>query len=222
MRQLDVGMQSAAYVLNAPEPFAWLAGVQLPTDPETWLRVNSTKEPVSHLEAIDGTPVVWRPYPMTVGVIRATNEGDLTQIQVAVDAGDGQVMQYLEDYDGLDGQQAELRLVNLSYVNNENADILFKGEVSLVESGAKSVTFTIGSKSIKKILFPGNRFQRDSCIFPFGGTRCGHNLLTSSFAAGDCTHTLGFCKRVGADELANGVTVNHPLRIGLFPGISNE
>ncbi|NNL47239.1 MAG: hypothetical protein HKO76_02620 [Acidimicrobiia bacterium] len=201
--------------LEAESGMVWLAEAEIPSSPLTRIRLTSNNESLNFGQALDGTPNVYWPYPMKVGVISRSKSGDIPQLQVTISNTARDVMEYMVQYNGLVGQPAAIRLISLSSLEDYDNQLPFLGEIVTSEASHESVTFAIGRFNVKQLVFPRRRFVAHHCRFPFGGPECGydrdHPLATYSI----CGRTYNECVTRGDDEeLVMGVARQHPERFG--------
>jgi phage-related protein len=177
--------------------------------------VTSNNDDVQFGTTLDGEPVGYTPWPMSIGKIVRTKKGDLPQMTITVSNAKRALPGYLETYDGLVGQPAVLQLVSLGELNNADAALRFDGEVMGAEVSAEQVTFTIGSVNLKQLKFPSQRFVKEHCRFRFGGALCGYNVNHPNATYSTCPRTYAACDERGDDEEnVMGVTRQHPKRFG--------
>lgn len=210
-----------ARALEATAALVWLVEVEIPTTPDlSRLRLTTNNEPVTFGAALDGTPRIFKPFPMKVGAITRTKEGDLPQIQVAVANAEGVVVPYLETYRGLVGQKAVVQLVSLAELSDFSASLRFDGEIVAVEMDSESATLSIGAFNAQGMVFPKNRHVAEHCRFLFGSNGCGYNLNHPLRTFTTCPRTFRACIERGDDEEnVMGVKRQHPDRWGGFRGI---
>lgn len=205
--------------LEAQDGMVWLAEVEVPTSPPERVRVTSNNEPINFGESLAGVPNRYTPFPLKVGVITRTREGDLPQIQVVVGNARWRLAGLMEDHDGLIGQKAVVRLVSLGELDNLSAQLRFDGEVVSSRMNTEVVSFSIGSFNLKKISFPRNRYVSEHCRFVFGSPECGYALNHPLASFTTCPRTIAACTARGDDEEdVMGVERLHPERFGGFRG----
>jgi phage-related protein len=206
--------------LQAEFGMVWLAEVEVPASPLQRIRATSNNEPLTFGSAIDGTPNIYQPFPMKIGVISRTKEGDLPTIQVGVGNARWSLMTYLEAHDGLVGQPASVRLVSLGELNNRSAALQFDGEVVSTDVDVEAVVFSVGAYNAKQIQFPKNRFVGGHCRWAFGGPECGYNTNHPLASFTTCPKTFAACQERGDDEEdVMGVVRRHPERWGAWRAI---
>lgn len=201
--------------LQAPSGFAWLAEVEIPSTPITRLRITTNNEEVAFGSSITGETVGYTPWPMSIGKIVRQKKGDLPQITVAVSNAKRVLPAYLENYSGLVGQPAVVQLVSLGELDNASAALRFDGEVQTTEVSVEQVVFTIGSRNLKDMQFPSQRFVSEHCRFRYGGSGCGYNVNHPLNLILDCPKTYVACQERGDnEENVLLVTRQHPERFG--------
>lgn len=206
--------------LQAPDGFAWLGEVEVPTDPVTRIRVTTNNKDVTFGAAIDGTPVVYTPWPMTIGRIVRQKKGDLPQLLFTVSNAKQKFPQIMKDHNGLVGQPAVIQLISLGELDNASASLRFDGEVMGAEVTVTQVTFKIGTLNLKQMKFPAQRFVSDHCRHRFGGPGCGYNVNHPLATFTTCPRSYAACDERGDDE-ENVMLVarQHPERFGGWRGI---
>lgn len=213
--------QQDARKLEATYPLVWLAEVEIPSTPDpTRFRITSNNEPVEFGIALDGTPRVYRPFPLQVSAISRTKDGDLPSVEIAVSNAHGMLSPFLEQYRGLTGQPAVVQLVSLGELANTAATLRFTGEVVSAAIDASSVTIEIGAYNADGMQFPKLRHSAEHCRFTFGGPGCGYQLNHPLASYTTCPRTYQACVERGDDEEdVMGVIRQHPDRFGGFRGI---
>ena len=208
-------------------PWIWLVEVEVPTSPPTRYRFASNLEPVNFGVNSDGDPLTYSPFPIHVGEVRQTAEGDIPTIDVTVYNAERVVGFAVDEYDGLIGQPVKIILVSVSDLSNPASRIEERAEIQGVTVSAEAVTFTLSAYSLYRAQLPAFRHVSRSCRWQYGSAPCGYQLVagaTESVGGGfsTCPKTVEACEERGADELARGATVLHPQRFGGFPGIPRQ
>lgn len=213
---MTFNFEKDARALEAGAGLVWLAEVEVPSSPLTRFRVTSDNEPVYYGESSEGVGNVYYPYPIRVGQILRQKKGDLPQIALSVSNARRVLPTYLEQYDGLVGQPAIIRMVSLGELENYSAALRFDGEIIGTEVTVEQVNFTIGSFNPKGTMFPKERFTGEHCPYAkFGGPECGYPVDNPSAAFSSCPRTYAACVERGDDEdTLTGVIRQHPDRFG--------
>jgi len=201
--------------IAATDEMVWLVEAEIPSSPLTRIRLTSNNNALTFGEALDGTPNTYWPYPMKVGGITRTKAGDLPQIQVAISNSAKDVMEYMVEYNGLVGQPAAVRLVNLGNLQDYENQLPFQGEIITTEASHQAVTFSIGRFNVKSLRFPRQRFVAHHCRFQFGAPPCGYDRDHPTATYSTCGRTYPECVTRGDDEESvMGVSRQHPTRFG--------
>lgn len=211
--------------LAQDQPLIWLIEVSIPSDPPTRLRITNYNDPVLYGQNSQGAALTYSPFPALHGEISESSKGDLRDFEVKVSNVTLELMAAIDQYEGLIGQEVVLRIVSAAALNDPNAQIDYVGSISACSVDQEAATFTVGSVNLTKAKFPRNRYVARHCRFRYGGPECGYMIPVSpppddTIGGGlsTCARTIEACEDHGADELARGVTVLHPLRYGGFPG----
>lgn len=201
--------------LEAAAGLVWLAEVEVPTSPPTRVRATSNNEPITFGESLGGVPNIYQPFPLKIGVINRTKEGDLPQIQVGVGNSKWALMPILEAHSGLVGQLGSVRLISLGELGNRSAALHFTGEVVSTDVKVDAVVFSLGSFNANRVQFPANRFVGEHCRFTFGSPECGYNRNHPLASFTTCPRNFVACEERGDDEEdVMGVPRQHPKRFG--------
>lgn len=220
-RQLTASLTAAAGKLRDVSPWVWLLEIEIPTTPATRYRL------AANPEAIVFGGQTYSAFPFSVGEIQTTAEGDIPTVEVSVDNAVRAIGFAVEQYDGLTGQKARLLVVNTSDLTNPASAIVEDVDVQSANVSGQSVTLTLAAYSLYRIMIPGHRYVSRGCRWQFQSAECGYVAVsgaTDTVGGGFtfCRKNLAQCRQRGADELARGVTVLHPRRIGGYPGIPRK
>lgn len=198
--------------------------VEVPTVPPTRFRFTNYDKNVTRGLNADGDPIIYYSYPSAPGEFRETQKGDLQNLTVNIANVTLELMTYLEQHDGLEGQPCSIRLTSVSALSDPNADMLWNGEVVRCSVDNTVVSFSVGSPNLTQRDFPRNRYNATGCrSLPLGTAECGYVIPlspTESVGGGfsSCGGTRANCQERGDDEEARGLTRQHPRRWGAFPG----
>lgn len=209
-----------ARALEASSPLVWLVEVELPTTPLTRIRLTTNNQPVNFGKTLAGADVTYSPFPMKVGTIERTKEGDLPTIKVTLSNAEGIVVPHIEAYNGLVGQKAVIQLVSLGELGDVSASLRFDGEIMTTEMDAEAATLSVGAYNAEGMVFPKNRHVADHCRHVFGSAGCGYNLNDPLGTFTTCPRTYGACVLRGDDEEDVMLILrSHPDRFGGFRGL---
>lgn len=223
-RDVTHAMTQLQMLLELPYPFAWLYEVEVPKDPAERLRVTNHTQAVPFGQNSLGEELVYQPASVTNGGFASNIDGDLASIQVTVANQDLALRQTLEEHNGLKGQPAVVRLVNIATLDDPEAQIEFRAEVARSKVTAEGVAFELGRFTLTSRKFPGRRFIARHGDAQFGSTECGYVIPdspTEEVGGGfsTCPRTLTACQERGDDEVARGLDRTHPRRYCGWPGI---
>ena len=218
-------LQPHINTLENSSPFVWLFEVEVPTDPPTRFRFCNQTEKIAFGVNSDGDPIQYDPLHIEIGEWSQAKSGDLPELSVVVSNIRRDVGTVLEAYSGLHGAPVVVRIVNRSTLLDVNAQVRFDGTVRAVTVNNNSATFAIANYNLYQEAVPAHRFLKNHCPFLFGGVRCNYIIPTSPTGVvgggfSTCAKHLDACTVRGEDEVARGLTEQHPARFGAFRGIA--
>lgn len=228
-RNLPSSFHKATNELHREEPFAWLYEINVPAAPgETDLRAFRVTNYATAIEfGTDsaGAPITYSPFPVTSGVVRSTQSGDITAISITVGNATTEVGAIVDLYDGLIDERAVVRVVNIESVDDPQAVVAWRTRIADTTLTPQGVVFELRPTRLERAMIPGERYSAVRCRHEFGGPRCGYIIPDSpgeSVGTGfsGCVRTEEACTERGLDEEARGLVNRHPYpRWGAFPGI---
>lgn len=208
-------------------PWIWLYELEVPTDPKTRYRITNYEKEVEFGTNTAGEALVYSPYPCTHGSIIQTRQGDLPTIRVTIANAGREIGYTVDEYGGMIGSRAVVRIVNLEALDEPTAQIRWDSEVKRVSVRPAAVTFELSSYNIHRSKFPRWRYMSQHCNFRFGGPACGYLIPavpgdTVGTGFSSCSKQYSACEERGADELARSVDPRHPERYGGFRGMNGS
>ena len=211
---LDERFQSA--------PWIWLLEVEVPSTPPLMIRLcNQSKQIDFDVDGL-GFFATFMPAAFGFGAITEGSEGDLPSLPLTVTGLSREHVAILINNDFLLGQKVRMMLVNANTLDNSSARFDFNLEVRAAVVDAARITFSLSSYSLHQIQTPRRRMNRLICDHCYGDIYCGFNIPRDDpglAVLGECSKTEDACELRGARELALGVPVLHPERIGFFKGM---
>ena len=209
-------------LLLHPEPFLWLVEVRNPDDgplkdpsgASKILRLTPNEEPISFgTNPNDGTPLVWSPWKIRFGDIKQDSEGNVNTIPVSVSNVLGATMRLFRDNDFLRDHIAYLHLVHFAFLDNPSAKWTIRS--TIVESSAtyESASFDLAAFNLMNFDVP-QRLVLRTCGHTYRDPDCGFIGDVGNVILGDCILTYGACELRGAQEVVEGLPVNHPNNFG--------
>lgn len=208
--------------LDSEYPFIWLYEVE--SDDPLVGRYRFT----NYTERIGYRGNTYYPQHVVHGGINTSGDAPVPRIDVAVGVHSLELTPEIDSSDGLVGNPAKVLIVSLLAIDDASAAIEWRGTIEGVVVEENQATIGISGHNTFNSRFPGNVFSRRKCRYTFGDARCGYNIASGNYdrcgTKKDDTivaaaYTLPACRAIGADEDLNGFPVNHPRRIGSFPGI---
>ena len=224
-RDLHGSLRQHQHELRDEFPWVWLYELEVPSSPDkTRYRITNYTSAIEFGTNTAGEPLVYSPYPVTHGVITQTRQGDLPTLRVSIQNAAKEIGLTVDQYDGMIGQRAVVRLINLETIDEPTAQVRWDAEVKSVSVRAEVITFDLASYNIYRSKFQRWRYLTQHCNFRFGGPECGYipvSGATNTVGGGFdfCQKQYTACVERGADEDSRGVDVRHPMRYGGFRGI---
>jgi hypothetical protein len=219
---LPDSLRSEVAKTHGTVPYVWLAEIEL-ARPD--IGVPAVLFPITsyHTEVTwpIGSPNVrtWYPFPFTFTPIEQNQEGDLPQVEMAVDNTTRTLMRYLHEGDGMEGNAATLYLLTetalaIAYPDHEaqRIDLRIAGA-----SAGDAVSFRLEHPNYFARRSPQDRYIPGRCRLEYGSTACGY-VLNAFAAFPTCPKTSDACALRGDDHVARGLPRLHPKRFGGTPG----
>lgn len=223
---LPAGMQLEAERPQGRGPWIWLCEIELapatPSLAQTVFRMTSYDQVVTWPAAFSSPPAkTWHPFPFEFTEIEENQEGDLPQMDLAVDNTARTLMRYLHSGDGCVGNAVQLYLVHedgLDIASPDEEYLTWPLRIAQVMATDTQVTFRLEDPNWFERRVPADRFIANRCRWRFGGPECGYPVNAVA-AYTTCGGTLSECILRGQDEAVRRLPVLHPLRFGGFRGI---
>lgn len=226
-RDLTGTLERSRNELRDDSAWVWLFEFEIPTSPATRLRLAANPDPIQFGVDATGAPLTYSPFPIKVGTMRETSEGDIPSIDITIGNPERILSAYIEQYDGMIGQPVKVILVNVADLGNPRSRLEDRGEIQICTVGGDSVKVRVSTYSLYTRKCPPYRYVARGCRHQYGDANCGYQIpavpggtVGTGFAT--CGKTLEACEERGADELARGVTVLHPKRYGGWRGIPRQ
>jgi len=158
---------------------------------------------------------LYYPVALQIGQNRASSDGSIESLDVAVSNISREVMDLVENLTLID-TKAWVRLVHRTSGTVTNV-IEYKFNVLAIQATFTTLAIQLSHSDLLLRPFPANRFSRNRCRWVYKSGNCGYigGLPT-------CDLTLdgpNGCRFHGDDETANALPKIHPNRFGGFPGI---
>ena len=209
--------------LRDEAPLIWLYELQVVrASPVKRFRLTNFDRIIPYGTDSAGEPVLYYPAPIAHGDLRVSKQGDIPQFQMQVGTATLEMMQWLEDYDGLIGGDAVVRLVSSADLLNPNANLSFYGQVTGCSVDPERTALTIGPQNLVGVKAPPQRFSKFHCRHRYGSAACGADLTNEDFFAlfPTCPRIHEACVERGDAEESLGLPRLHPKRWGGFSNIS--
>lgn len=228
-REIDNVLHAAKNAHVREEPFAWLYEINVPpaagSSDKRVLRLTNYAEALPYGTDSTGAPLSFQPFPISHGVIRSSQSGDITAIQVTVGNATREIGELIDAHGGLVGEAVTVRLVNVESIKDPQAVIAWRTRIAEATLTTNGVGFELRPARLERAQIPGLRYTALRCRHSFGGARCGYIIPTTpgeSVGTGfsTCRQRYEDCTERGLDEAARGLQNQHPSpRFGGFPGI---
>jgi len=193
---------------TAPWVWCWELTAERTTVATSVFRVCNYHEPIT----LEGA--TYEPFPVKLGELEQTQEGDLVTVDLSVSNVTRELAYRLEIGRGFTGLPVVGRLCHVdTLVAGPALELRF--EVGGAAVNREAVTFTLETPNFFRELAPRDAFTRDRCRHRYKGRLCGYtgDLPT-------CDFTLADCKAHGDQAASFGLSRRWPANFGAFPGIS--
>lgn len=211
-------------VLIQTNPYVLLVSIDLPTDPETKLRMAAYPETVYYGRANDGTPVPFYPFSFGVGQASVDTEASIPTVSLEAQNITLEMAALMETYNYLIGQRAVVTVIRIQNTPDGVPDQEDEYDVLDGELDQGVARLTLGRAALQKKDFPDSRITRNYCSSPYGGILCGYDT-TRSGALPTCSKLKdgpNGCTEHGDDEVAASLPREHPKRWRSFPGVRRQ
>lgn len=167
----------------------------------------------------------WYPYPFDATAIEEDQEGNLPAIDITLDNTFRTLMRYLHAGQGMEGNAAELRLINVAGLSGplfpDQEERVWTFVIASAIASDQSITFRLEKPNMFQRRVPGERFSARRCRWRFGSDECGYPInAVAAFTT--CAKTIPDCEARGDDEVVRRLPRLHPRRFGGFPGIPTQ
>ena len=228
-RQLTDGFHDAKNELVVEEPFVWLYEIDVPAatpggSPRA-LRLTNYSEALEYGTDSLGDPLTFSPFPISHGVIRSSQSGDIVAIQVTVGNATREIGELIDAFGGLVGEAVKVRLINIESIADPQAILVWRTRIADASLTTEGIGFELRPARLERAKVPGLRYSAIRCRHEFGQPRCGYVILASpgetvGTGFSTCARTFSACEERGLDEAARSLQNRHPTpRFGGFPGI---
>ncbi len=208
---MDNALTTEKHQLATPTPWLILLEVNVPTAPPTTLYlVRNTEDIVFNLQT-------YIAFPFEIDTTKQVSKGEIPTVNLKVSNVSRTVQAYLEEYDGLIGQEINVRIVSKPGTSPEYLEaVSWTYEVLGCQADVLWVTFSLGIPNPISKRFPLYRYIANHCNWTFNSpaVRAG-----GSNAGVECGYTGSdtICKRTLADCQAK----NNSARFGGYIGMGS-
>lgn len=221
MIQAPSSFVGLANLSRLPDPFTWLLEIQSPTgggliDPDGGVfipRLTSYSKQLAWNKMADGTDQLWQPYPIQIGDIEASSEGDLEGMTIGLGNAANVLLAYWEANDRLRDHRVILHLVNVSQIADASAHVAFRFVVAQSEISEDGLALRVASGAAAEQDVPLS-VVTDTCRWAYRGPGCFFIGDPGDADLGKCAFTRAACRLRGDWEAANGLAVIHPRQFG--------
>lgn len=182
MKTLPTSLVLSKNVLCGPQPWLILVDISIPTVPETTLRFVRNNEDIRFQ---DNT---YTAFPFDLSSVKSAGKGEIPSVNFRVSNVTRSIQTYLEDYEGLVGQEIVLRVVNAAFLSENYSELTWVFTVLSCVADSKWVNFSVGSPNPLRRRYPLYRYNADHCPWRFKSVECKYDGADSS-----CTRTLANC-----------------------------
>jgi lambda family phage minor tail protein L len=191
MKTLPVTLLLEKNLLHNTAPWYLLLDVELATGLYLYL--------VANIEAVTFNGHEYTPFPFKIGVEKHTSKGEIPTIQFQV-CNINQVMQaYIEQYEGLLGNDIIMRLVHSDNLTEDYAELTTTYEVLTCHTDAQWAVFECGAPNPMRKRFPLYRYIGNHCNWGFKSAECSYVGAVTT-----CKRTLADCQALGNSKRFGG------------------
>lgn len=192
---MDNTLVSEKHKLNTPTPWLILLEVNVPTIPPTTLYL------VRNTEDIIFNSQTYIAFPFDIDVTKQVSKGEIPTVNLKVSNVSRTIQAYLEEYDGLIGQEINIRIVSKPETSLEYLEaVSWTYEVLGCKADVLWVTFSLGIPNPISKRFPLYRYIANHCNWTFNspavrasgsnaGIECGYTGSDT-----ECKRTLTDCQ----------------------------
>jgi hypothetical protein len=214
-RSIPTAWRTQMQKVHGTQPWVWLWEITADTSETARPTFRLTPYP-SEITFNDGSGArVFYPSSMTQGLIVESGDGDLPQLDLAIDNTRRTMLYYFETGAGFMNQAATGWLVNLADLSEFRR---FDYQIRGASVSMEAAQLHLEQPNYFKRLVPQDRYNPSRCRWRFGGDECGYR--STSFAAyTECDKTIQACMLRGLDMVSRNLPKLQPERFGGFLGI---
>lgn len=200
--------------LSSDRGWILMAEFEVPTTPPTRYRLANWSEVVPFRADSAGVALVYSPFPFDYKPPRRDTEGSIEDAVLSLANVSLEIMANLELYDGLEGQPCKVMVVHEDDLTAGVATIEEDYEIKDVDVDENQTSARLGHVNLILRPFPARAAMADHCTVQYKGPLCGYVGTITTCDKG--LDTPNGCQVHGDDELAAGLPVLHPARMGAF------
>jgi len=141
--------------------------------------------------------VKYEPFPLHLRELKENNKGELTELPIQISNVAQELIPYIEEYEGLVGQEVELLWVFYSGRSYEVA-ISDTFQITSCSYDEKTISFNLGHYNLLDVLIP-QRKVIEQCQWEFKSPECGYTGTDTA-----CGKTLWDCIQKGNERRFGG------------------
>jgi phage-related protein len=182
MRILPTNLVISKNLLCSTSPWLLFVDLTIPVAPLALHFVSNTEDVV-----FDGN--TYLAFPFEFAPIKSQGKGEIPSMVFRVSNVTKAFQSYLEDYEGLIGEEVTLRIVNSGYLNENYTELTWVFTVLACVVDVNWISFTVGSPNPLRRRFPLYRYNADHCPWQFGSVECKYDGVDTI-----CKRTLSDCQ----------------------------
>ena len=193
MKLLPSNLVISKNLLSNPDPWLLLFDIGVPSTPASILRI------VNNNGDVEFGGHTYSAFPVSVSLLKQQNAGEIPVLSARLSNVTLAVQAYLEDYDGLIGEEVTMYCVNSAYLAEDYSALTWSFNITACKTDANWIDFGLGLPSPLRRRFPLYRYMPDYCSWIFKGAECKY-AGTDTF----CKKTLNDCQgRTGGSNSLN-------------------
>jgi len=193
MKILPTPLVLSKNLLCGPQPWLLLVDVTIPTEPATKLYLVRNNEDVVYARN------TYTAFPFDFTPMKMEGKGEIPTITFRVSNVARSLQSYVEDYEGLIGEEVTLRIVNNAHLGEDYTELTWVFIILSCSVDSQWINFSVGAPNPLRRRFPLYKYNADHCPWRLSSVECKYAGADST-----CKRTLADCQlRTGGSNSLN-------------------